>query len=78
MKKEYIWVIIALIVLFLSFFIYKTITGNTITGNTISLEECEKNPDDGCWHSLAHQTSNWEFCDKIENRITREHCIGHE
>lgn len=73
MKKEYIWVIIVLIVLFFSFFIYKT-----ITGNTISLEECEKNSDDDCWHSLAHQTSNWKFCDKIENRITREHCIGHE
>ena len=63
---------IFLVIIMLSFVLYKT-----ISGYSISVEKCNSMNTDDCWHSLAHQTFNREYCLKIADNETREHCLEH-
>ena len=77
MKKiNLIILIFAFIVFTILFFgLYKT-----ISGYSVSFEKCsslsESSADD-CWHSLAHQTLDNKYCNKIKDNETKEHCFEH-
>ncbi len=43
----------------------------------VSLEKCSSLDNDDCWHSLAHQTLNNTYCNKIKDDETKEHCFEH-
>ena len=47
------------------------------TYTTLSIDKCNSMNNDDCWHALAHQEINNNFCDKIINNETREHCLEH-
>ena len=65
--------IFAFLILVLLFFtLYKT-----ISRYSVSVEKCSSLDNDDCWHSLAHQTFNKEYCLKIVDNETREHCFEH-
>jgi len=49
----------------------------TISGHSVSLETCSSLGNDDCWHSLAHQTFNNTYCNKIKDNETKEHCFEH-
>lgn len=68
--------IIILLVGLLSYLMFKP---NIIANTTLSEEKCntQGNNADNCWHALAHQTMNKEFCNKIKDNERKEHCIGH-
>jgi len=42
----------------------------------VSEEKCAVQGDD-CWHSLAHETLNRSYCNRIIDNETREHCLEH-
>ena len=65
--------IAAFLVLALMFFgLYET-----ILGYSVSVEKCSALDNDDCWHSLAHQTLNNIYCNKIKDNETKEHCFEH-
>ncbi len=65
--------IFAFLILTMLFFgLYKT-----IPGYSVSFEKCASLNNDDCWHSLAHQTLNYTYCNKIKDNETREHCLEH-
>ena len=43
----------------------------------VSEEKCSSLDTDDCWHSLAHQTLNSTYCNKIKNNEIKEHCFEH-
>ena len=65
-----IFVFLTLAVLF--FALYKI-----ISGYSVSVEKCNSLDNDDCWHSLAHQTLNNTYCNKIKDNETKEHCLEH-
>lgn len=44
--------------------------------SSLSEEECINLGDD-CWHTIAHQTFNREYCLRIIDNETKEHCLEH-
>lgn len=66
-----ILIFIFLVLGMLFFGLYKTI------GYSVSLEKCSSLDNDDCWHSLAHQTLNNTYCNKIKDNETKEHCFEH-
>ena len=72
-KTTLIILIFTFLVLSLLFFsLYKT-----ISGYSVSIEKCSSLDSDDCWHSLAHQTLNNTYCNKIKDNDTKEHCFEH-
>lgn len=79
MEKSKFIILLAVITLFflIAFMSIKTLT---IQGFSISEQRCSSltgNNADDCWHSLAHQTLNKTYCNKIIDNETREHCFEH-
>ncbi len=66
-----ILIFIFLVLTMLFFALYKT-----ISGYSVSFEKCSSLDNDDCWHSLAHQTLNNTYCNKIKDNETKEHCFG--
>ncbi len=67
--------IIFLVLIMLSFGLYKT-----ISGYSVSVEKCNSlngSSADNCWHSLAHQNLDRTYCLKIADNETQEHCLEH-
>ena len=71
-KRIFVLVIIFLIIPIISFG-YIKLSGYSI----LSIEKCETSNTDDCWHALAHQTLNSNFCNNIINNETKEHCFEH-
>ena len=66
-------IILVLMVFAMLFFsLYKT-----ISGYSVSVEKCRSLDNDDCWHSLAHQTLNYTYCNKIKDNETKKHCFEH-
>ena len=79
MEKSKLIILLAVIVLIflIAFMSIKTLT---IQGFSVSEEKCSSLADnnaDDCWHSLAHQTLNNTYCNKIKDNETKEHCFTH-
>jgi len=76
-SKLIIILAITTLIILLMVMVIKTLT---IQGFSISEQKCSSlagNNADNCWHSLGHQTFNGEFCNKIIDNETREHCFEH-
>jgi len=75
MKNINLLIIMFIIFIITISFSYILIKSN-ILDYSVSEEKCSVEGDD-CWHSLAHQTMNREFCFKIIDNETEEHCLEH-
>lgn len=77
-KTKFIISFVVIIFIFLiAFILVKTLT---MQGFSVSEQKCNSftgNDADDCWHSLAHQTLNNTYCNKIKNNETKEHCFEH-
>ena len=71
MKIRFVLIIaIVLVATIFIIFINKSI-------GSLSYEKCQETNNNDCWHSLAHQTLNSTYCNKIKDNETREHCLEH-
>ena len=66
--------LIALIVIFIITSTLILTLYKTISGNSVSTEQCSPG-DDNCWHDLAHQTLNGEYCDMIKDNEIKGYCV---
>ncbi len=74
-KNLMIIAFVILLAILLIFLVYFTINPNLF--NSVSAEKCTEINTDDCWHSLAHQTLNNTYCNKIQDNETKEHCFEH-
>jgi len=79
MNKSKLIIILAatILITLLAVMVIKTLM---INGFSISEEKCVSmngSYADDCWHSLSHQTSTKEFCNKIIDNEKRGHCLEH-
>ena len=79
MNKSKLIIILAstILITLLAVMVIKTLMINEFS---VSEEKCVSmngSYADDCWHSLAHQTFNNTYCNKIKDNETKEHCFEH-